>query len=119
MPRRFLHSNSLPGVVNCASETKNARHPQHSRGIRVALLEGFMAESPTSLGRRSFSLEYFHRIPRFIRRGLFVFQGTLEVHFCQGIFRVKFQEAREQDFRLSEIAIPEFANSFLVRFQPG
>src|SRR5207249_1538195 len=66
----------------------------------------------------SFPLEYFHRIPCFIGRGLFVFQRTVEVCFCQVILGVKFQEAREQNFRLNEIAIAKLANSFLVRFQP-
>src|SRR5439155_20523825 len=95
MPRRFFHSNSLPGEANYASET-NARH---RKGL-------------------SFPLEYFHRIPCFIGRGLFVFQRTVEVCFCQVILGVKFQEAREQNFRLNEIAIAKLANSFLVRFQP-
>ena len=74
--------------------------------------------SGTGRNRSLFLLEYFHRVPLFVGRGLFIFERALEIHLGQRIIRIKFQETREQDFRLREITIAEFANSFLIRFQP-
>ena len=57
----------------------------------------------------SFLLEYFHCIPRFVGRGLLVFEGTLMIHFREGMFGIKIQAARKQDFQLREITIKKLA----------
>jgi len=74
--------------------------------------------SGTGRNRSLFLLEYFDRVPLFVGRGLFIFERALEIHLGQRIIRIKFQEAREQDFSLREITITELTNSFLIRFQP-
>src|SRR4029077_8258002 len=146
MSRRFFHSNSLRGVANYASERRKRVIPSAGEGphllswITQARLEYSTPRSrgPSVRGRLalsarlgmtkargfwqsavSFLVEYFHCVPRFVGRRLLVFQGALEIHFRQRIVGIKFQEAREQDFRLRKITIAEFANSFLIRFQPN
>src|SRR5437764_15458207 len=111
MSRRFFHSNSLRGVANYASERKT-RHPepqartsptswiinlylsiQHRTREVPHLLggSGDRAISGTGRNRSLFLLEYFHRVPLFVGRGLFIFERPLEIHLCQRIIRIEFQ----------------------------
>src|SRR5262249_31038462 len=72
----------------------------------------------TLAARTSLFLEPLHRLPRFVRRGLLVSEGALQIHLGQEIVRVKFQEPRKQNLGLSKIACTEFLQSLLVRLEP-
>src|SRR5712692_1784151 len=39
-----------------------------------------------------FFLKHFHRIPSFVGRLLFVFEGALQIHLGQKIVRIEFEE---------------------------
>jgi hypothetical protein len=63
----------------------NANH-----GIHV---NGCDASRSRFVARSSLFLEHLHRLPRFIRRRLFIFERALQIHLGQRIIGIKFQEA--------------------------
>src|SRR6266849_3246884 len=68
--------------------------------------------------RPSLFLKHFHRLPRFIWRGLFIFEGAIQIHFGQEIVRIKFQEPRKENLGVSKITRTEFLQTLFVRFEP-
>jgi hypothetical protein len=98
MSWRFFHSNSLRGVANYASERRKRVIPSAGEGphllswiINLYLsIQHRAREVPQLLGgpgdramrgtgrnRSLFLLEYFHRVPLFVGRGLFIFERAL------------------------------------------
>src|SRR5882762_11256562 len=65
-----------------------------------------------------FFLKHFNRVPRLIRRRLFVIERAIQIHLGQEIVRIKFQEPRKENLGVSKITCTEFLQSLLVRFEP-
>ena len=48
---------------------------------------------PSNQSPLLFFLEHLYSFPRFVRRSLFVFEGTLQIHLGQQIVGIEFQES--------------------------
>src|SRR5205814_8677120 len=62
-------------------------------------------------------LENFDGVPSGIGRLFFIFKSAFQIHLCQGIIGIEFEELREENFRLPEIAFAEFPETGFVSLE--